>query len=1772
MLLSSPAPAAIRTWDCGAGAPGNWSDRRNWQGDIAPVDGDTLVFPAGAACLETFNDFNPPNPVPVFNQLLLTGNGYRLDGFTTLVLSGGISASAANATNWLEHPVGLTADQTFECTQSSSLLVLRTLALESHELTLDTVGDIRVIQNLHGPGTLTKTGAGTLAFLDAIPGDAFTTRINAGTCVLSNRQGYELLGPLIVGDGLGGAAADVVLLVASNQIGGEITVDSSGFLNLNGNPAWIQSLTLRGGSLSTGTGLLRIRTNLLTSLASSRTAVINGRLDIRNTAPHLVDVAEGVAYPGLLVNASMGGTSDGLIKTGPGALTLARSNSYTGLTLVEEGTLIVEHAWALGANSDYWDYTHVTNSAVLVVDRASVVNERLSHESTSPLTLYGPGSWAGPVEFRPRATGRIDVPSGTFELRGAVHCWILEKTGAGTLRLSSAQEEPIGASAYVDEGALELENASDDCFSTRFVIGDDSGGTEADVVRLMAHNQVGSSASITVNSSGLLDVHGYTDSIGSLTLNGGRVATGAGILWLGASLTNNATLAARSIISGRLGLPGTRTFYIAGHAWSPDLRVDASIAGAGGLTKTGSGELSLNASNSYSGVTTVNQGTLEVDHSWALGDTGNGTAVNGAGHVTVRYDSQVNIEALTLDTAGLLALKSALGSNSWAGPITLSSDARIDVDAEDDYLHLRGVISGVGSIIKTGEGTLLFSGAANTYTGDTSVNEGVLELQKAGLNAIPNGQLTVGDALGAARSDIVRLKSHNQIGAIPVRVNSSGYLDLNGHDENFGALTLDGGTVNTGSGRLTLAGSVTALDNAAGNPALWGELDLGSVGTRAIEVQGSPESPETLTISASVRGTPILAKRGAGTLVLSGSNSYSGITRVEDGILAAAHSLALGTTNGTTVVSNRASLLLASGSRITNEWLTLNGAGNASHPFALGSLSGTHSWSGPIALATDSTVSADPADSTLTLSGAITGNGGLTKTGPGTLQLGGNTPNSFNGTTRVHAGVLELTKTVSDGALAGPVVIGDNSAGPDADAVRIGVGAVEQIGDTVPVTLAGSGLLDVRSGGERIGALAGAGHLHLEGAIFEVNYDNESSVFSGQITGSGSPRKTGSGTLVLSGTNTHTGTTVVNNGRLQVDGFQPASPVQVATAGTLSGAGTVGRVTVAGGRVAPGAGAGILTCSNVTFSATSTFEVDLNGTTAGSSYDQLLIRGTNLLGGASLDVRLGFAPQEGDSFRIISNDGTDPMGGTFAGLAEGGILQVNGLRLRITYAGGTGNDVMLAVTNTPLSTRGAVAVLGGNGNGVIDPDECSTLWIAITNRSKDTVRGIVATLASSTPGVFIPRSVASYPDLAAGGAGTNTTPFQVSTLPGFPCGADLELELIVGTLAHGTFTVSLTLSTGTSGKPINLDQNLASAIPDNGALESPLKVSGVTSPLAQVVVSCHILHPNDADLDLVLVAPDGTQVELSTDNGGTGNNYGTSCATRDQTTFTDGAARPITSGFAPFAASYQPEQLLGKLRGKSGSEVNGTWLLRVGDDTVGNAGTLQCWSLTLYPLICEPGGGPCSLCADQTLAGAIDDQSPIQDRRLFRTGTNSTCERPTVCPGLSGIGTRHYDAYPFISGASNSCITVALRAECNLFSAAYLESYDPTSLCTHYLADRGLGTVHDPLLDYSFLVPANAIFVVVVSQVDTTDLCPYTLTVTGGSCVPRLDIAHVGTNRVVLVWPTFAPDYLLESASHVGEPVGGFDPETVFPVVHDGRYHLTNTVSSSNRFYRLHKP
>lgn len=133
----------------------------------------------------------------------------------------------------------------------------------------------------------------------------------------------------------------------------------------------------------------------------------------------------------------------------------------------------------------------------------------------------------------------------------------------------------------------------------------------------------------------------------------------------------------------------------------------------------------------------------------------------------------------------------------------------------------------------------------------------------------------------------------------------------------------------------------------------------------------------------------------------------------------------------------------------------------------------------------------------------------------------------------------------------------------------------------------------------------------------------------------------------------------------------------------------------------------------------------------------------------------------------------------------------------------------------------------------------------------------------------------------------------------------------------------------------------------SGTTDSLLTIAGVIAPITKITVSFHITHPYDNELDVFLIGPDGTTVELTSDNGDVGDNYGTGCAAGNRTVFDDNAVTLVTAGAAPFTGAFRPEQPLSAFVGKSGAAVNGTWTLRVVDDTNPFIGVLQCWSVAI---------------------------------------------------------------------------------------------------------------------------------------------------------------------------------------------------------------------------------
>ena len=908
------------------------------------------------------------------------------------------------------------------------------------------------------------------------------------------------------------------------------------------------------------------------------------------------------------------------------------------------------------------------NSGIVCTNASGTCTVSLGVQLNSNQAFRCPGA-ADTLEI----TGAVNLGNRTLNVEaagGVVLAGVISgnggitKTSAGTLTLMGGNNNTYTGSTVVNQGTLDL-NKNGTAIVGALVVGDGAGGANADVVRFSRNSQLGNSAAVTISSSGLLDLNGFTGVAGSLAMTSGNVTTGTGSLGLNGNLTINAS-SAQATISGNLTLQGaTRTFNVANGSAPIDLLVSAVIGngtGTGGILKTGGGKLQLAAANTYTGTTTIDAGTLAIFSATGLGTTNQGTVVNNGALLSINGVSGSG-ESISL-AGGTLASES--GSNYWTGNIALNNNSDVTV-ATGTVLNVAGGISGTGNLTKGGDGTLVFSGAqSNTYSGVTMVNQGVLRLGKSTGNAVASA-LVIGDGLGGVNADVVLFSGNSQITpSSAVTINSSGRLDLDGFTGGIASLTMTGGNVSAGSGSLGLNGGLTV--NAASTQAtIAGNLSLqGAVRTFNV-ANGS--APIDLLISAVVgngAGTGGIIKSGGGALHLSAANTYSGPTTVSEGTLAIFNSSGLGTANQGTVV-NADAVLSINGASDGGEALSLNGC-------TLAADAGSNYWTGNIQLSNNSTVTV-ATNSALNLGSVISGTGNLTKSGDGTLIFSGAVSNTYSGVTTVNQGALLLSKTTSN-AVPGALVIGNGTGGADADVVRLDTH--QQISMNSDVTVNSSGLLDLKGSSNSIASLSGNGHIETGGAaaVLSVGHDNTSTTFGGIVSGSGGLTKAGTGSLVLSGDNTYSGPTTVNDGSLIVNGSQPGSAVTVNAMGLLGGTGRVGNLS-GSGTISPGSSPGTLLTSHMTFTPNTTFQVELNGITPGSGHDQLKVGGNVSLAG-TLSVSLGFAPGQNDTFTIIDNNANDSVTGTFNGLPEGSFLAVGGTQFQISYSAGPGeNDVTL---------------------------------------------------------------------------------------------------------------------------------------------------------------------------------------------------------------------------------------------------------------------------------------------------------------------------------------------------------------------------------------------------------------------------------------------------------------------------------------------------------------
>jgi len=147
----------------------------------------------------------------------------------------------------------------------------------------------------------------------------------------------------------------------------------------------------------------------------------------------------------------------------------------------------------------------------------------------------------------------------------------------------------------------------------------------------------------------------------------------------------------------------------------------------------------------------------------------------------------------------------------------------------------------------------------------------------------------------------------------------------------------------------------------------------------------------------------------------------------------------------------------------------------------------------------------------------------------------------------------------------------------------------------------------------------------------------------------------------------------------------------------------------------------------------------------------------------------------------------------------------------------------------------------------------------------------------------------------------------------------------------------------------------------------------ITAPIAKVTVSFWVTHTFDADLAISLVGPDGTTVDLTSNNGGGGANFGTSCGAR--TVFDDAARHVNHSRNGALRGHVPPRASAVRLRGQVRRGCERDLEAPHSDQDLADVGTLQCWTLTITNQVCTPGAGPCTASTRRGTSTATE--SPI---------------------------------------------------------------------------------------------------------------------------------------------------------------------------------------------------
>ncbi|EAA1527606.1 fibronectin-binding autotransporter adhesin ShdA [Salmonella enterica subsp. enterica serovar Tennessee] len=532
-----------------------------------------------------------------------------------------------------------------------------------------------------------------------------------------------------------------------------------------------------------------------------------------------------------------------IVKSGSDELIVTGANDYSGGTTITGGTLTADHADSLGSGD-------IDNSGVLQVGEGELKNTlsgsgSLVKTGTGELTLSGDNDYSGGTT----------IDDGTLTADHADSLGSGDIDNSGVLQVGEGELENTlsGAGSLVKTGMGELTLSGDNSYS---------GGTTITDGTLIA-DHADSLGTGTIANSGVLKV-GEGELENTLSGTGSLVKTGTGELTLSGdnSYSGGTTISDGTLIADHADSLGTGAIANSGVLKVGEGELENTLSGSGSLVKTGTGELTLSGdNNTYSGDTTIADGTLIAANVNALG-SGN---IDNSGTLMLDANGAFELANVTTHTGATTAL--AAGSTLDAGQLIQENGSTLSIDlgaATDDAVITADSVTLGGTLNVTGIGSVTDSWTPEAYTytlidSDSAITSDFDDLTIAGMNREDVDFLTIDGKVDETDN------THYDLTA-----SLSWYADRdNATTDAHGTFTLS-----DPDGSFNVAATLTDVDDTLDPGSRWDGKSL--------------------------------TKEGAGTLILSGDNDYSGGTTINEGTLVAASTTAL----GTGMVDNNATLVL----------------------------------------------------------------------------------------------------------------------------------------------------------------------------------------------------------------------------------------------------------------------------------------------------------------------------------------------------------------------------------------------------------------------------------------------------------------------------------------------------------------------------------------------------------------------------------------------------------------------------------------------------------------------------------------------------------------------------------------------------------------------------------------------------------------------------------------------------------------------------------------------